>query len=224
MRYKYKKLYAWNSQISYLAGLIAADGCLQRNGRHINVTSMDIEILEYVKSILNLSVKIGLKPNGFGGYGYQVQFGDVALYDFLLNAGITPAKSKTILKVDVPDEFYRDFLRGLFDGDGTIYGFWDPRWQNSLMYYTEFTSASIRFLNWLHIKNAQLAGVTKGRIKPGARALSLSYAKADSQRLFRFMYHENNLPTLSRKQIKFVDFIRLDPYANKELLGRVAER
>ena len=87
------------------------------------------------------------------------------------------------------------------------------------MYYTEFTSASPMFLGWLHAKNIELAGITKGRIKPGLRASSLSYAKADSQKLFGFMYYKPDLPALRRKKTKFVDFIRVDPYASKELLG-----
>lgn len=223
-RYSYKKLYTWNPPIAYLAGLIASDGCLIKDGRHINLTSTDIGLLEEAKNILSLNCAIAKKKNGFGGYGYFIQFSDVSLYDFLQQAGITPAKSKTILKVDLPDQYYRDFLRGLFDGDGCIYGFWDKRWRSSLMYYTEFTSASVGFLDWLHSKNKELVDVTKGRIKSGVRASSLSYAKADSQKLFTFMYYDYDLPALGRKRTKFVDFIRLDPYASEELLGRVAER
>lgn len=216
-RYSYKKPYEWNASLAYIAGLIAADGCLINDGRHINLTSTDIELLEEVKNILSINCNIAQKRNGFGGYGFYIQFSNVALYDFFLQAGITPAKSKTIQKVNVPDIFYGDFLRGLFDGDGCIYGFWDPRWRTSLMYYTEFASASTNFLGWLHTKNMQLAGVTRGRVKPKTRVSSLSYAKQDSKKLFKLMYYQPDLPALARKRIKFVDFIKADPYAGKEL-------
>ena len=222
-RYSYKRSYDWDCSLAYIAGVIASDGCLLKDGRHINITSVDIELLEQAKNILSLNCDIGKKKNGYGGYGYYIQFSNVALYDFLQRSGITPAKSKTILRVVLPDLYYADFLRGLFDGDGCIYGFWDKRWRSSLMYYTEFASASMGFLEWVHRKNNELAGVNGGRIKPGTRAASLSYAKADSQKLFGFMYYQQGLPTLSRKRMKFVDFIRSDPYANKELLGRVAK-
>ena len=220
-RHVYKKVYVWNPQIAYLAGLIASDGCLSNNGRHLNVTSKDIEILENVQRILDLKVKIGVKRNGFGGFGNFVQFGDVALYDFLLNAGITPAKSKTILKVDVPNQFYGDFLRGLFDGDGTVYGFWDPRWRSSLMYYTGFISASNSFLRWLSITNSEIIGTSPGKIKQNNRAQTLTYAKKDSQKLFNAMYADLNAPCLSRKRDKFIDFLKLDPYPDRESIGRV---
>lgn len=220
-RYVYKKSYVWNPSLAYIAGLIAADGCLIGDGRHINITSTDIDLLETAKKILSVNCAVGKKKNGFGGFGFYIQFSNVALYDFLNEAGITPAKSKTILKVGVPDIYYSDFLRGLFDGDGTIYGFWDKRWRSSLMYYTEFTSASQHFLRWLQLKNMNLIGVGEGRIKPSVRASSLSYAKQDSQKLFEFMYYDRDVPALSRKRTKFIDFLMLDPYADKELLGRV---
>jgi len=209
-RYKYRKNYKWNTDIAYVAGLVASDGCLSNNGRHLNITSNDTEILECVIRLLKLRVKISQKKNGFGGYGNYIQFGDVALYDFLINAGITPSKSKTILKVEVPDRFYSDFLRGLFDGDGTTYGYWDRRWRSSFMYYTELTSASRNFLEWVHLTNKRLIGVKGGKIKPGIRAMKLSYAKRDSQKLFNYMYYAVDLPALNRKRVKFVNFLETD--------------
>ena len=223
-REPYKKIYAWNSQIAYVAGVIASDGCLSNNGRHLNVTSTDMEMLENVRKILDLRVKIGTKRNGFGGFGNFIQFGDVSLYDFLLKAGITPAKSKTILKVDVPDLYYGDFLRGLFDGDGTVYGYWDPRWRSSFMYYVGFISASINFLHWISATNERLVKTSPGKISQMSRASVLRYAKSDSQKLFNLMYKNFNAPCLNRKRAKFVDFLKLDPYPDKALLARVAER
>lgn len=217
-RYKSHKFYEWNHEIAYISGLIASDGCLVNDGRHINLTSSDVDLLETLRSLLKLSGPVKQKPNGYGGTGYYVQFSDVALYDFLYEAGIKPAKSKTIEAIDVPDKFYADFLRGYFDGDGCIYGFWDRRWPNSLMYYTEYASASLKFLKWLQSKNSKLAHTADGRIKQSTRVYALSYAKLDSQKLYSFMYHDLTLPFLSRKHNKFVDFIGKDPYASKELL------
>lgn len=217
-RYTYKRKYSWNAPVAYVAGLIASDGCLYNDGRHINLTSLDIDQLEIARSILSLKGTIKTKPNGYGGVGFYIQFSNVAFYDFLYNSGIKPAKSKIIGQVLVPDKFYADFLRGYFDGDGCIYGFWDKRWRSSLMYYTEFTCASPSFLLWLQTQNTKLIGVSAGRIKPARRALSLSYAKEDSKRLFRFMYYSTDVPALRRKHTKFVDLLRSDPYANRALL------
>lgn len=219
-RYKQKKFYEWTPDIAYLAGLIASDGCLFKDNRHINLTSTDYELISFVIDILTLSVKVGTKVSSYGSVGYSLNFSDVALYDFLRQAGIHPAKSKTIKKVLVPDRLYAEFLRGYFDGDGCIYGFWDTRWKNSLMYYTEYASASATFLQWIRSQNIRILSVSPGRVKPSDRVQALSYAKADSRILFESMYASASRYRLTRKYQKFIDFLNTDPYA-KQRYARV---
>ena len=221
-RYRYKKTYSWNPELAYIAGLVASDGCLYNDGRHISVTSLDIDLLELVIHLLDLKCAIGKKKSGYKGYGHYVQFSDVALYDFLMNAGITPAKSKTIPQLDIPDQFYADFLRGVFDGDGSIWGYWDTRWRSSLMYYTSYTSASRPFLEWLQTKNQELASTTPGSLAWAKHAYILRYAKEDSLKLFNFMYFSSTRMGLLRKYLKFVDFLTSDPYANRASVGASA--
>jgi hypothetical protein len=218
-RYTYRQVYKWGANLSYIAGLIAADGCLYGDERHINLTSCDTDQLEIVRKILQLYGDIKQKPNGFGGVSYYLQFSNVALYDFLFDAGIRPAKSKTIGSLLIPDMYYPDFLRGYFDGDGCVYGFWDKRWPNSLMYYTEYNGASLSFLHWLQMQNTRLAKLSPGRIKPATRVHALSYAKRDSQLLFNFMYYSPTNPRLDRKYLKFIDFLQSDPYASKAIVS-----
>ena len=220
-RNTYKKYYTWDANIAYLAGLFASDGCLANNGRHLIMTSKDIEIISSVAAITQNRAKPRLKTGQFGTQAYHFQFGDVALYDFLLNAGITPAKSKTIKRVAVPEYYYRDFLRGYFDGDGTVYGYKDLRWKNSFMYYSGFVSASYEFLLWLQASNRSQLGTSSGKIKPNNRAYTLTYAKADSQIIFKAIYQPHTTYFLSRKYEKFKQFISNDPYAKITVNARV---
>lgn len=178
MRYKQKHFYIWNNDIAYLTGLIASDGCLVNDGRHIALTSRDLDIIVAAQTILGkVHLKIGIKTGQFGTDAYQFQWADVVLYDFLASAGITPAKSKTIQSVNVPDKYYFDFLRGYFDGDGTVYGYKDPRWNRCFMYYTAFASASPNFLVWLSLQNERLAGTSTGKVLTKTRVHTLTYAK-----------------------------------------------
>lgn len=211
-RYQKTKHYVWNAELAYLAGLIASDGCIANDGRHIVITSKDVEILVIAMNILGIRPKLKQKIGGFGTVSYDLQFSNVALYDFLYTAGLHPAKSKTISEVTVPNSYYADFLRGEFDGDGSVFGFWDKRWKSSFMYYVSFTSASDPFLSWLQRSNAELAFTTKGSIHVGTRANNLTYAKSDSLKLFNFMYYASHIPYLTRKRVKFVDFINTTPY------------
>lgn len=211
MRYAARRFYNWSSSIAYSVGLMASDGCLQQNGRHLDLTSKDIEQLTNFSLALGRDMKISRKNSGAGKYSHRIQFSDVAYYDFLLAVGLTPLKSKTLGPLHIPDEFYADFLRGLFDGDGSAYGYMDPRWRSSFMFYITFTSASPFFIDYLRRNNARLIlGLSVGSVHQASRALSLSYAKADSHLLFRFMYHDSNCLSLTRKKLKLAAFVQKD--------------
>ena len=200
----------WSSNIAYSVGLMASDGCLQKDGRHLDLTSADIEQLTNFSEAIGRPLTIGRKKSGAQTFGYRTQFGDVAYYDFLLQVGLTPAKSKTLEALDIPQQFYADFLRGLFDGDGTCYAYVDPRWRSSYMFYMGFASASTEFLDYVREMNCRLAGTTGGTIRRGARAYSLVYAKADTHKLAAYMYYQSNVLALSRKRTKLEGFIKTD--------------
>ncbi len=220
MRYKYRKAYNWNTDIAYFAGLMASDGCLYNDGRHINITSKDLEIIDNVRNIVNASTKVTTKLGQYHTSTYNFTFGDVALYDFLFEAGITPHKSKTIQSVTVPDKYYPDFLRGLFDGDGTVYGYLEPYW-GCHKYYVGFYSASYNFLLWLRKVNHRLLNSTYGSISRAGRVYILRYGKADSQILFNAMYYLGFGSRLTRKYLKLRDFISADPRAKITIEARV---
>ncbi len=134
----------------------------------------------------------------------------LAFYDFLVSVGLTPTKSKSIPYLTVPDEYYDSFLRGLFDGDGSCYAYYDTRWKSSFMFYTAFTSASPEFITYLSRTNMRLIGVTSGSVRQGKRAQSLVYAKKDSHLIYSFLYRDNTNLFLTRKKSKLETFVEHD--------------
>ena len=208
MRYAPTRVYSWTSSIAYCVGLMASDGCLQKDGRHLDLTSVDQDQLRNFCKAIGRDIYIGTKQSGSKTPAFRVQFSDVAFYDFLLKIGMTPAKSHTIAALDIPDIYYADFLRGLFDGDGTVYGYKDIRWKNSFMFYVSYAGASRQFLEYIQRMNSKLAGTLHGTLKPGTRVYSLTYAKSDSIKLAKFMYYNESLPYLARKKDKIDVFIK----------------
>lgn len=208
MRYVHRKSYFWSSELAYCVGLIASDGSLSKDGRHIDFTSKDIELINTYRSILFPMAAVGHKKNGRGMLAFRVQVSDTGLYDFLLQVGLTPNKSKTIAALNVPEEWYADFLRGYFDGDGTTYNYIDKRWKSSFMYYIELASASQAFLLWMRSRNMARVGVGAGYLRPatvGTRVAALVYAKRDTNLLYDFMYYKSDLPCLQRKRTKLLN-------------------
>ena len=125
----------WSANFAYAIGLLVTDGCLSTDSRHIVFVSKDKDQIENFLFCLDLKTKIGKKNRNRKNEAYQTQFGDVLFFKFLESIGLSQAKSLTVGKIDVPDKYFFDFLRGCFDGDGYSYSYWDPRWRSSFMFY-----------------------------------------------------------------------------------------
>ncbi len=194
----------WSEELAYVIGLITSDGNLSPDGRHINITSKDLEIAEYVKDILCLSNTIGKKARGGStDKKYHVlQFGSKNFYAFLLSIGLTPAKSKTIRRVLVPDTFFSDFFRGCIDGDGNIHESKHPE-SKQVQLRLSLASASKPFLIWV-LNNVQRIWNIQGgwivEVDQKSTCL-LRFGKRDSIQIFRTMYAHSQKYALQRKLI-----------------------
>ena len=198
------KVVIWSSNVAYAVGLFATDGCLSGDGRHIDFTSKDIEQIRNFKKCLDLKVKVSKKTSGVSDKLYsRVQWSDVGLYKFFQSIGLTPRKSKIMGLIDVPEEYFFDFLRGLHDGDGSFYSYWDSRWKSSFMFYTVFVSASSKHIEWLRESIFKRVGVMGHVTFAGRKSTQqLKYAKMDSLKILRLMYQNKDATCLSRKKLK----------------------
>ena len=206
---KRRKEFVWTSETAYAIGLITTDGNLSPDGRHFAFTSNDIELIETLKHCLNLKNRIGRKKSGYTNEfsAYRIQFGNIALYKKLVSIGLMPNKSKIIGALDIPNNFFFDFLRGSLDGDGSVSSYFDPVYKNSQRLYVRFTSASLRHVLWLQEVISNLINI-KGFIKKGTRTFDLTYAKKDSILLLKKIYYKKSLPCLKRKADIATNFIQ----------------
>ncbi|MFC1721129.1 hypothetical protein ACFL0K_02670 [Patescibacteria group bacterium] len=202
----------WTPGLAYVVGIFASDGNLGKDGMYLDVTSKDREILKTVLRVLDMNhIKIGEKYSGDGNRAYRVQFKRVLFHKWLMSIGLTPNKSKTLGPVDIPNKYFFDFVRGVWDGDGTIYSFWDPRWRSSYMYYIAFASASPVFLEWMRKRINKLSKVgIGGKISQGSSVLQLRYAKKEAFILFKYMFKCKNTPYLKRKFTKAQKIFTID--------------
>lgn len=195
----------WSPQLAYAIGLLATDGCLSPPGHLIDLTSNDREQLENFRHCLGVDLSITKKSAGNGRKSLRIQFKNVLFYNFLLSIGLTPAKSRTLGPLKIPSKYFFDFLRGVFDGDGSTYLYWDPRWRSSFMYYFCIASASEKFILWLR-REIELRLAIQGHITFSRKrnvCYQLKYAKRDSVKVLRRMYHPAAKGMyLNRKRLK----------------------
>lgn len=201
---------AWSPDFAYAIGLIVSDGNLSPDGRHINFTSKDLEMIQLFQKALGIEIHIGRKANRASkekSY-FVVQFSDVLFYQFLMSIGLMPNKSKIIGEIKIPAKYFFDFLRGSFDGDGCTYSYFDPRWRSSFMFYTCFVSASPAHIIWLREEIRKRINI-RGHINSDSKRLfqQLKYAKADSLKLLMKLYPSRNVICLSRKRLKIEEML-----------------
>jgi intein/homing endonuclease len=192
MPQKRKDLKIEGSNLWYLVGLITSDGCLSSDGRHIDITSKDYEFLREIKDSLNISNKIGIKYNSIKQKSFHIQIANKNFYDFLLSVGLTQNKSLTVGSLNIQNQYFVDFLRGLIDGDGCIRRWIHPsnkREQWSLRIY----SGSKDFIDWLNNVVEQLLEV-RGKIhKNATNTWVLKYGKMAAKEIARQCYYKDCL-------------------------------
>lgn len=190
----------WSPNFAYAIGLITTDGNLSKDGRHLSLTSKDYQLITTFKECLNLTNSIGRKGRGYSREKkyFVLQFGSVNLYKFLLGIGLMPAKSKKLGPVQIPNEFFADFLRGCIDGDGCIDVRSHPESKHPQL-RIRIVSASQPFLDWLLITINQEVGLEGGWIALVGGYSVLTYAKNNSTKILKYIYYPKVRSFLDRK-------------------------
>lgn len=112
----------------YFLGFFAADGCNSKkyNNAKIKLQTCDLELLEKFKILLESDrpiYNVCQKRAKEGKEFFAVNFELTSKYfcEKLEELGLPERKTYTLQLPDyVPDKYFRDYIRGLFDGDGNI--------------------------------------------------------------------------------------------------------
>jgi Homeodomain-like domain-containing protein len=213
----FETLDIWSPAIAYAVGLIATDGNLGRDGRHLAMTSKDTDLLETLRHCLKLRASITPTVSGRGLWYWHMQWSDRRFHEWLVSIGLTPAKSLTLGPLAIPDEYFADFFRGCIDGDGSIFSYIDryhtaknPRYVYQRL-YVSLVSASPAFVRWLQERVEKLTGLrgaVGNRRTPDRRTMwHVRFAKHESMALLRWMYYARGVPALVRKRLAAEPFL-----------------
>ena len=204
--------WTWTSDIAYAVGLIATDGSLSRSGRHVAMSSAEIEMLETFLHCIGRRAKISTVKSGYGSTTLRVQVGDVGLYEWLLTVGLVPRKSHVLRGDRRAFRVSCHLVRGLLDGDGSVMdvtydGTGKARGKRYRTLLVRFVSASRDHITWLQERISsqfQLAGAVQCQ----QGMWSLAYAKRASLALLGMLYPDANVPCLRRKREVWERFVR----------------
>lgn len=194
----------WSNEMAYVLGFFCADGNIGPRLDVLSFSQKEIDILLKIKKIMNADQKIT-------HYKHQdinfLAIGSSEMVEDLLRLGITPHKSLRIKFPKMPPEYTRHFLRGNFDGDGSIC-------RQGSGWKVVFLSGSKDFLVGVKENIEEFAGLKEATLykHKDANAYTCSYHSKDNiTKIFNFLYDEYTLQNelyLKRKYFLFREAIK----------------
>ena len=116
----------WSNELAWLVGVVLSDGHVSNHihGKYIWVKMCDKDVLDKIKIITGYKGDVTPLKREKLHYKkpYIIIIGGKKIWQFFTNLGMDNHKSQTAKwPVGLPNEYVDHFIRGLFDGDGSIY-------------------------------------------------------------------------------------------------------
>lgn len=194
-----------SAKMAYILGFLAADGTVSKNSNEVKITlsEIDAELLEKIKDTLEYTgeVKHAVTSKGFSIATLQITCAeykkDLAQYN------IVPQKTFTFsIPEKLDKKYWIDFIRGYWDGDGTICTAGKEAIRSSLCSARKETLEQI--LNFLQ-ENYQIPKVSI-QFRQGIHPLYyFQYSTNSTKKLFSILYYHNVELFLDRKYTKFCE-------------------
>nr|DAT69670.1 MAG TPA: endonuclease [Caudoviricetes sp.]DAT69676.1 MAG TPA: endonuclease [Caudoviricetes sp.] len=210
---------------AYWLGFLYADGCILEMKSHdgiripqtvqISISEKDVEILHrFMKDIeLDKPIYTGISHNKKSTTQYsRVQVGSKKMCADLIKHGCTPRKTYTLeFPQDIPKDLLRHFVRGYFDGDGSVYLCermqYDKRRGKEYLQQNFCCSfqGTYKFLKSLDEILSENKIMTRPIRKGHGEIYSLEFGRRDSMIQFFYYIYDNHNVRLDRKYIKFLN-------------------
>lgn len=196
------------SNMVYILGFLAADGSVGKNSNVLKITlaEKDSELLEKIKQEFEFTGEIKHKTTS---KGFDIAVLDMTCAEYkkdLAKYNIIPQKTFTFSIPDnIEKQYMIDFIRGYWDGDGTICTAGKSAIRSSVCSARKETIEQI--LEFLE-KEYDIPKVSI-QIKPGLNPLYyIQYSNTSTRKLCDAFYYSDNVLCLERKKKKFFELCR----------------
>jgi len=110
----------WNKDSAYVLGFFMADGCVEP---HFNRISCELSMKDYdhlvnIRNLIGSTNPICKKKTR---YSCSLAIHNKKMVNDVVSKGMIPRKTTRVRLPYMPDEVFKDFLRGYIDGDGSIW-------------------------------------------------------------------------------------------------------
>ena len=189
-----------NNRMAYIMGFLAADGNVSKNGNRIQsqLSLKDKGHLEMIQSEIGGCEVYEYESNGCKSCGWhccssQIKK-DLAIY------GIIPHKTGTLSIPKVLDkQYWKDFIRGYFDGDGTIC-------KDGTGFRVTITSANKEILEDIN-SYFEENGIKPSNLYKDHNNICIRFRSQASIDIYNLLYY-NDCLCLKRKKEKYIELMK----------------
>jgi hypothetical protein len=195
----------FNPTSSYVLGWLYSDGNITKDLRtaRLHLQKKDVTILKKIKCVMNSN-----QPIYYNANAVELKLHSTLMVKTLRGLGCVERKSKKItFPKNIPKRYHRAFIRGYFDGDGSIM-FNKP---NTIK--VNF-SGNRKFIEQLNkIINADvcipIAKLIENRKKEHSSVWMIYFYGDNARKLCKWMYQDSNRLYLNRKHDRYIRHLRL---------------
>lgn len=116
----------WSEELAYVIGFFLADGDITDPNKHkryaVRINSTDKDIIDKIVCISGYTGSVSeYRKTSLNKTIYRITFSGYKIWKFFNSLGFDNKKSKTaVFPKDIPICLMNHFIRGIFDGDGSI--------------------------------------------------------------------------------------------------------
>lgn len=201
----------WNAENAYVLGVLFADGnvCNTPGRRSVSIELKDVEHVRLLAQTIDTSIPVVELTRRDGRTSAKFYLSRVSIVDDCIKKGLVPAKTHTLRwPPDLPRELESHFVRGYFDGDGTVASSCTDPKRSGKQRHLAFSCGSEDFAQSLHIA-IQSHTATDGHIWHLVKnCANLDFTrKNDIRAIGEWMYSDSSNLYLPRKYLKWQEVI-----------------
>ena len=192
--------------MAYILGMLASDGNVAKAENQISIIldEKDFEVLEKIRKEMQISRPIKIYTRSDGATQAKLAVFSSIMKRDLAHYSIVPAKTFILQPPELlKEEYYIDYIRGYFDGDGSIYIC------NNNSCAVNIVGASKSVIEWIRRVLAEKCNIicshiaSNMRTKDGCPFYQIVYYNKKIIDFYKAFYHTNDIIYMKRKKDKF---------------------
>lgn len=195
--------------MAYIMGFIAADGTIRKreNSIKITVSRRDRELLEKIKEEVGIEVEVKDYTTSQGYDCSTLVWTDQKHKEDLAKYSIVPEKTFILRPpTNLKREYWIDYIRGYFDGDGSINNIKNSNGRGNGSIRWQVCSATKELIDWIVDFFNEEYGIPKVNVQTRIRnheklLYIVQYSSRASRMIYKVLYSESSLYLARKKEI-----------------------